>query len=89
VSQFVAAMTGAGTTVALGLTLIARSVRPHGRHRKPEPPVLLGPALDRTAALCRTERRVTVHARTHVTRELICMDCHNPSPDPLAAEGDQ
>jgi hypothetical protein len=56
---------------------------PSAKHRAPANRPLLRPveALDRTSALCSSQGKVTHHARTHITRQLICMECHSPSPD--------
>ncbi|MEU7399963.1 hypothetical protein [Streptomyces sp. NPDC044948] len=85
-SDFVTAMTGAGLTVAVGLTAIARSVRPTGRHRAPRTAAeatLLRPveALDASRAYCPAEDRDTLqlHLRLGGVR---CTECRN---DPTEA----
>jgi hypothetical protein len=88
VSAYIAALTGAGTALAVGLVTIARAwPQPTGRRRARGPALPAVEALEKTAALCATEGRVTLHARTHITRQLICLDCRNPSPDPLQEGG--
>lgn len=86
-SAFITAMAGSITALGVGAVAVARSwPQGTGRHRARQtmPPSV--EALEKTAALCSTERRVTVHARTRITRQLICLDCRNPSTDPLAIE---
>jgi hypothetical protein len=82
------AFIAAGTATAVGITAIARHwPLPTGRRRADGP--LLPPrveALEKVAARCPAEARITVHARTLVTRELICLDCRNTSPDLLTSD---
>jgi hypothetical protein len=93
VSGFETALAGAITVVGVSAVFFSRAAwgqpdeerKPRGRHRAPGP--ARGPelrpvqAMELTAALCDTEKRVTLHARMRVNRQLICMDCHQPSPD--------
>jgi hypothetical protein len=90
-SQFAAALAGAVTAVGVGSVVLARCwPGPTGRHRALQHAERIVPgtevlrpveALDKVAALCATEQRVTIHAHTHVTRQWICMDCRNPTPN--------
>ncbi|MFF0512471.1 hypothetical protein [Streptomyces sp. NPDC004250] len=80
-SQYLAAMTGAGTLVAAGVTLIARSwpAAPTGRHRatrETTEAARLRPvqAQDRINAHCAVQDRPTLQLRL-TTGGLCCTEC--------------
>lgn len=89
-TEYIAALASAAVVTGAGIAMMLRAIAPHGRHRSPfrQPPLLLRPidALERTAALCSTEGRVTPHVRTSITRQFLCLDCHQPSRDPATFE---
>lgn len=67
-SQLIAAATGAGVAVAVGMTAVARAVRPHGRHRAPRHtagPGRPGPAEDRPTLPLHLHPDGTVRASRH------------------------
>jgi len=94
VSEYVTALTGAGTAMAVSLTTVARAlpVRPKGRHRAPRPAVQsvlneasLNELLDggevegNDFAHCPAEQRTTFHAiRRDGSRR--CWTCNFDSP---------
>ncbi|MFC8832309.1 hypothetical protein ACFT8V_03805 [Streptomyces griseoincarnatus] len=100
-SGFETALAGAVTTVGVCAVILARywgnpdrepapERKPRGRHRAPGP--ARGPemrpveAVEKVAALCDNEKRVTLHHRMRITRQFVCMDCRQESRDPLTFE---
>lgn len=73
-SQFLAAVTGAGTVVAVGVTFLARTFRPSGLHRAPRPLLRPVEAMDRAEAHCPVEHQSTPHVR-FATGGAMCLNC--------------
>jgi len=85
-TDYIAALIGAAALMVGGSMVMLRPSTARGQHRRS---VLLGrpvDALDRVAALCSVEGRVTMHTRVRITKQFICLDCHNPSRDPASFE---
>ncbi|MFH9403309.1 hypothetical protein ACH4JS_26690 [Streptomyces sp. NPDC017638] len=83
-SALAAALGAAITTVGVVSVAVARTwPGSTGRRRGGAPLIQSVEALEMLAARCAMEGRITVHARTRVTRELICLDCRNFSSNPL------
>jgi hypothetical protein len=89
-TDYITALVGAAALMIGGSMVMLRPATTRGQHRSPfrQPPLLQRPidALDTVAALCSTEGRVTRHARVQITRQFMCLDCHNPSRDPASYE---
>lgn len=94
-SHYLTALTGAGTTIAVGLTYLARSLTriepasiPSGRHRgRPDEaivPLAETDPVDRFKTYCPAEGRRTEHVWLHAGGEL-CVECRNRG---LAAGGE-
>jgi hypothetical protein len=85
--SFYAALVAAAALMVAGSAILLRPETTRGQHRR-RPTLLARPieALNRVAALCSTEGRVTLHARTSITKQFICTVCHQPSPDPASYE---
>ncbi|UJV43838.1 hypothetical protein [Streptomyces sp. AMCC400023] len=85
--SFYAALIAAAALTVAGSAILLRPETTRGRHCR-RPALLARPvdALDRVAALCSTEGRVTQHARMSITGQFICISCHNPSRDPASYE---
>ncbi|MER7801200.1 hypothetical protein ABTX71_12800 [Streptomyces parvulus] len=86
-SQYLAAMTGAGTLVAAGVTLIARSwpTAPTGRHRAPRTAPAVEPlrpveALDAFEAYCPAEDRPTLQLHLRLGGS-VCTECRNDTTE--------
>ncbi|MEU8537106.1 hypothetical protein [Streptomyces parvulus] len=88
-SQYLAAMTGAGTLVAAGVTLIARSwpAAPTGRHRAPRAtavpavePLRPVEALDQFEAYCPAEDRPTLQLHLRLGGS-VCTECRNDTTE--------
>ncbi|NUS86351.1 MAG: hypothetical protein HOY75_27420 [Streptomyces sp.] len=85
--SFYLALIAAAALMVGGSAILLRPEPTRGRHCRRR--VLLArpvDALERTSALCSTEGRVTPHARVRITGQFICLDCHQPSPDPASYE---
>ncbi|WP_171108652.1 MULTISPECIES: hypothetical protein [unclassified Streptomyces] len=81
-NAFIAAVTGAGTAVAVGLVAIARATAPTGRHRAPRrapadvEPLRPVEALDQFEAYCPAEDRPTLQLRMRLGGTC-CTECRN------------
>ena len=85
--SFYLALIAAAALMVGGSAILLRPEPTRGRHSR-RPVLLARPveALSRVAALCSAEGRVTLHARTSITKQFICTVCHQPSPDPASYE---
>lgn len=85
--SFYLALIAAAALMVGGSAIMLRPEPTRGRHCRRR--VLLARPVDalvKTSALCTTEGRVTLHAWMSVMRQFICLDCHQPSPDPASYE---
>ncbi|UUU21681.1 hypothetical protein [Streptomyces sp. DSM 40750] len=85
--SFIASLIAAAALMVAGSAILLRPETTRGQHRR-RPALLACPmdALDKVAALCSTEGRVTLHTRVRITKQFICLSCHNPSRDPASYE---